>query len=60
MQNGDHTHQSVSTVEREEAMWRHSGVMGRKDEGRRAAGCSEEHHAAGVDMDHSVAMRRTQ
>jgi hypothetical protein len=40
MKNRNHTHQSVSTVEREEAMRQRSSVVGRKDEGRQAAGCS--------------------
>jgi hypothetical protein len=33
MQNGNHTHQSLSTVEREKAVRRRSSVVGRKDEG---------------------------
>jgi hypothetical protein len=45
----------VSTVEREEATGRHSSVVGRKDEGRWAAGCSEERQVGGVTMDHAVA-----
>jgi hypothetical protein len=53
------THHSVSTVEREEYVRRRSSVVGRKDEGRWAAGRSEEHRARGVAMDHATAVRRT-
>jgi hypothetical protein len=58
MQNGNHTYQSVSTVEMEEAARQRSIVVGRKDEGRQAAGHSEECRARGVAMDHAVAARR--
>jgi hypothetical protein len=57
MQNGNHTHQSVSMVEREEAMRRRSSVVGRKDEGTRAAKRSEERRAGGVAVDHAAVAR---
>lgn len=59
MQNGNHTHQSVRTVKREEAARRRSSVVGRKDESRRVARRSEERCARGVTMDHDVVARRT-
>jgi hypothetical protein len=59
MQNENHTHQSVSTMEREEVeRWR-SSVVERKDEGRRAARRNEECHARGVAVDHVAVARRT-
>jgi hypothetical protein len=58
MQNGNHTHQSVSTVERQEATWRRSSVVGRKDESRQAARRSEERCAGGVVVDHVAAVAR--
>jgi hypothetical protein len=51
------THQSVSTIEMEEAAWRHSSVVGRKDKGRRAARQSEECRVGGVIVDRAAAAR---
>ena len=59
VQNGNHTHQSVRTVEREEAARRRSSVVGRKDKGKLAAGRSKERHARGGAMDPAAAARRT-
>jgi hypothetical protein len=50
----------MSMTEMEEAMWRRSSVVGRKDKGRQATRQSEECRVGGVIVDHAAAARRTQ
>jgi hypothetical protein len=45
MQNGNHTHQSVSMMERKEVARRRSRVVGREDEGKRVTRRNEVHRA---------------